>query len=491
MNIVEPILYQCKLNPFATAIVTPGSAFKSLRYGQLEKIIHSVARAAIQEGLTPGDVVAVGIGDPIMHAGIVFGLMRMGIVTMSLSERQFPDHISTDAVITDAPQFFSGAERVIGINASWFQGDGSPLDFDRIYRQQRDDSCRIILTSGSTGLQKGVALSHEMLADRLAHYAYVKGPLFSKISRLFSGFGVSTLPGYLYMHYMLMRGGTIYFSGREPIDILQYLGAYRVQGLALSPHDLALYVQLFEADPALEAPFEVIVCQGARLSNVLSDRARARFCSSLYTSYGSTETLTVACGPAHNINRTPGAVGFICPGVTVEIVDGFNRLHPAGREGLIRIRTPHLARGYVGDPDSTNQMFRDGAFYSGDLGYVTPEGIMVVTGRQKTALSNSGDTVAPEIIEEVLCEFPGVLHAAAFTIDDEIGISRIYSLIVSSNDFDDEALRSHCETRLRSNFVPKGFIRVEEIPRGGQGKIDRRRVGELAKSLLTSSNQPT
>jgi acyl-coenzyme A synthetase/AMP-(fatty) acid ligase len=96
---------------------------------------------------------------------------------------------------------------------------------------------------------------------------------------------------------MLMRGGTIYFAGREPTNILQYLAAYKVQGLALSPHNLSEYLQLFQADPAFESPFEVIVCQGARLSRALSDSTRARLCSNLYTSYGSTETTTVACGP--------------------------------------------------------------------------------------------------------------------------------------------------------------------------------------------------
>jgi acyl-CoA synthetase (AMP-forming)/AMP-acid ligase II len=487
MNIVEPILYQCKLNPFATAIATPGSGINAIRYGHLERLIHNVARSAIKAGLAPGDIAAIFVSDAILHTTLILGLTRIGVVTMSLTEPKLPEHIAADVIATDAPQAFAGAGKVIAINASWLQGDGVPLDYERIYRCKEDDDCRIILTSGSTGRQKGVAFTHKMLAERLAHYAYVKGPLFAKTSRLFSSLGVATSPGFRYMAFMLMRGGTVYFYGQDRTAILQYLDAYKVQSLAISPFDLDGYLKYFQADPAVESAFELIICQGARLSRELSEQARSRICQNLYTSYGSTETTTVACGPAHYISRQPGAVGFICPGVTVEIVDRDGRLLPVGHEGSIRIRSPHLARGYVGDPEATAQMFRDGAFYSGDLGFVTEESLLVVTGREKSALSVSGDTVAPEIIEEVLCSFPGVEQAAALALEDSLGISNVHALIKARPDLDEAALRAHCESKLRDVFVPVSFIRVDDIPRGGQGKIDRRRILDLGKSRVKPS----
>ena len=79
MNIVEPILFQCKLNPFATAIATPGSGLNSIKYGHLERLIHNVARAALRTGLTPGQTVALLIEDVVLHAALALGLMRIGI----------------------------------------------------------------------------------------------------------------------------------------------------------------------------------------------------------------------------------------------------------------------------------------------------------------------------------------------------------------------------------------------------------------------------
>ena len=111
MNVIEPILYQSKMKPFTTAIATPGSGISSINYGQLEKLIHNVARSAIKAGLAPGDVAAISISDAILHATIILGLMRIGVVTMSLLETTLPDHISTDAIIADAPQSFSRTEK--------------------------------------------------------------------------------------------------------------------------------------------------------------------------------------------------------------------------------------------------------------------------------------------------------------------------------------------------------------------------------------------
>jgi len=484
MNLIEPILYQCKLNPFATAIATPGSGINAIKYGQLEKLIHNVARAAIKGGLTPRDVAAVYVADSILHAVVVCGLMRIGVVTMSLAEPSLPDLIGVNALVTDAPQLFSGAANVLGINAAWLQGDGKPLDYERVYRSKDDDTCCINLTSGSTGRRKGIALTHGMLAGRASYYGYSKGESFAHMSRLYCSFGIPTTPGYTYMFYVLSHGGTIYFSGTDIAAFLQYAAPYKIQGLVTSPYNLDGLLKLYEADLTLECTFEVIICQGARLSRELANRVRGRMCQNLFTSYGSTETATCVFGPAEITTKTPGAVGFVCPGYSVDVIDSAGHLLPAGQEGSIRIRSPYAASGYLGDAEASAQMFRDGAFYIGDRGYLTEDGMLVITGREKTALLISGDSIAPEIIEEVLCAHDGIEQAAVCTVDDALGIAQIHALIVASSTIDENALRAFCRSKLRQVFVPESFTKVEAIPRGGQGKIDRPRVVDAVRTAL-------
>jgi len=487
MLLVDSILYQCKLNPFATAIATPGSGINSVKYGQLEKLIHNTARAGIKAGLTPGDVAALSVSDTILHAVIILGLMRIGVVTMSLAEPSVPERIVATAVVTDAPQLFSGVPNVLTVNASWLQGNGAPIDYERIYRYKDDDPCSINLTSGSTGRRKGVALSHKMLGSRVAHYGYSKGRSFAQMSRLYCSFEITTTPGFTYFFYILSHGGTIFFTGKDIAAFLQYLAPYKIQGLVTSPYNLDGLLKWFESDPALESSLELIICQGARLSRELSDRVRARLCHNLYTSYGSTETATAVYGPAEITSRTAGAVGYVCPGYGVDVVDREGNPLPAGVDGSIRIRSPHSAHAYVGDSESSALVFRDGAFYIGDRGHKTPDGVLVITGREKTALLLSGDSVAPEIIEEVLCGFSEIDEAAVCTIDDTLGIAELHALIVARSEIDENALRAYCRSKLRSLFVPVSFIRVQSIPRGGQGKIDRQRVTELARASVEAS----
>src|SRR4029078_9675179 len=110
-----------------------------------------------------------------------------------------------------------------------------------------------------------------------------------------------------------------------------------------------------------------------KLSPELSERARARMCQNLYSSYGATETSTVAFAPAIVAESVVGAGGYIQPGVAIEAIDGAGRVLPHLSDGSLRIRSHQMASGYVGDEESTRRMFRDGYFYPGDIGHITPD----------------------------------------------------------------------------------------------------------------------
>jgi acyl-CoA synthetase (AMP-forming)/AMP-acid ligase II len=251
--------------------------------------------------------------------------------------------------------------------------------------------------------------------------------------------------------------------------------------MATSPYGLGEFLKFFESDPAFEVTFDHIICQGAMLSRELSQRARARMCQNLYSSYGATETTSVAFGSASVTEKVPGAVGFIQPGVIVEAVDTSGTILPPGRDGSLRIRSDHMASGYVGDPEATQMFFRDGYFYSGDVGHVTSEGLLVITGREKTALNIGGDTVSPELVEGIITSFADVQEAGVFAINNALGIAELRALIVTRSPVDQAGLREYCARKLPPSCVPVRFIVVGALPRGGQGKLERHRLPELAE----------
>jgi acyl-CoA synthetase (AMP-forming)/AMP-acid ligase II len=377
MNIVEPVLFQCKLNPFTTAICAPGAPSSPLTYGMLEGFIHNVARRALKSGIVPGHVAATYIADAVLHTVFLLGLMHAGVVTLSLRGPGLPEGITADVVLTDVPGDLAGAATVLTVDRSWLDGDGAKMP---VACHGRDnDTCRIILTSGSAGVPKGLAFSHRSLMARVGHYQYSQGPRFAHCARFFSDLGIATSPGFRYVMALLCRGGTIFLLGPDPADILQAIDLYKIQGMATSPDGLGEYLKFFEADSAFETAFDHIIYQGAMLSQELSQRVRTRMCQNLYISYGSTETSTAAFGSASLLERIPGAVGYVQPGVIVQAVDGSGQVLPPMRNGVLRIRSAHMAESYLGDPATTKKVFRDGYFYSEDVGHLTPESILVIS----------------------------------------------------------------------------------------------------------------
>jgi acyl-CoA synthetase (AMP-forming)/AMP-acid ligase II len=96
MNIVDPILFQAKLNPAAPAICVPGAARPLISYGRLERAIHNIGRAALSSGLARGQVAAIHVKDKIFHAALILGLARVGVVTMSARGHSFPPEIGVE-----------------------------------------------------------------------------------------------------------------------------------------------------------------------------------------------------------------------------------------------------------------------------------------------------------------------------------------------------------------------------------------------------------
>ena len=484
MNILDPIFFQSKINPLTTAICVPGSAVGSVNYGRLEKLIHNVSRQALNSGIASGSLVGILVADNILHAALILGCMRLGVTTVSLRSGDPVAGMTPDIVLTDVPGRVCGKGTVLSVDASWLEGDGTPLAQSELFHPVGSDTCRIVLTSGSTGLPKGIAFSFDTWMARIAYYPHTRGPRFARCSRFFCDLGVGTAVGFMYLMSLLSRGGTIYFLGPDPADILQYFELHKIQGMATSPYGLGEFLKYFEDDSTFEVTLDHIICQGAMLSRELSRRARARLCQNLYCTYGTTETAGVTFGPANIIEAIPGAVGYVQPGANVEIVDRSGQMLPPGHNGSVRIRSIHAAKEYVGDPETSRLFFRDGCFYPGDIGHMTKDGLLVISGREKTALLIGGDTVAPEAIEAILMSYPDIAEAAALAINNDLGIAEVHALIVSRLPIDEIALRRHCAQRLQSGIVPVRFIAVEALPRGAQGKLERHRLPEVAAAKL-------
>jgi acyl-CoA synthetase (AMP-forming)/AMP-acid ligase II len=483
MNIVDNILHQCRNHAPVVAMGAPGTSLPVVSYGRLERFIHNVSRKAVGCGLSRGQIVAIFVMDPVLHAALVLGLTRLGVITLSGRNPRLPRELDIAALMTDT-DFPYEVTKIIRVDQGWLAGDGTPPADARLHQSGDDDICRIVLTSGTTGDAKAVALTHRMMAARVVRHDTVFGNLLPPCSRTYCDLGMATSLGFQFLIYMLWRGGTIFFPGATLELAVQAFTAYGVQNMISAPAGLAQLLQFYQVRKSLQCNLDMVLSAGSLLSNALSFRVRARICPNVVSLYGSTEASMIAVAPAHALAHQPGAVGYVLPDVSVEIADAAGKALPAGAEGLVRIRSPYGPGRYLGTPSDQSTAFADGWFYPGDIGRLTPDRLLVITGREKAVMNLGGDKVKPEMVEEVIASFPGIDQAAVFSVVNELGIDEMWSLIAPLAKRNEQALRAHCQAKLPATFVPVRFIAVQDLPRNAMGKVERQRLPDIARASL-------
>jgi acyl-coenzyme A synthetase/AMP-(fatty) acid ligase len=484
MNIVDPILYQCRSNPPRAALIAPGFPSGLVSYARLERSINNVCKKLWDLKLRSGDVVVFYINERVLHAVCILAAARMGVITGSGVNPALPKGIGLTAVITDL-NFPYQAPRVILADSTWLLGDGKPAPSSHDMSQAKNgDICRIILTSGTTGTPKAVALTNGMLAKRIARHQFVFGNRLPYCMRTFVDMGFATSLGYQFLISTLWRGGTLIMPARNLQSAADAYNFYGIQNIITTPNGLAQLLEVHDGRKGLQPSLEMIMSGGSLLSPQLSELVRSRICSNLYTAYGATETSMVAGAPAYLLKGTPGAVGYVLPGIEVEIVNELDKPVPAGQEGVLRIRGLYNVAAYLGDPSESETSFRDGWFYPGDYGRFTRDKLLVISGRVKTVLNLGGDKLRPELVEDVISAHPHVQQNAVFSVNNELGIEELWAMIVARPGYDEPALRAHCNSHLPDRFVPVRFVAVEKLPLNAMGKIERQMLAEYCKTKL-------
>jgi acyl-coenzyme A synthetase/AMP-(fatty) acid ligase len=193
--------------------------------------------------------------------------------------------------------------------------------------------------------------------------------------------------------------------------------------------------------------------------------------------YGSTEAGVAALAPYDMIAGTHGAVGYIMPGVDVEIVDATDRVLPLGNEGFVRVRSRVLAENVFGAKTSNEW------FYPGDLGSITESGMLCIAGRNSDVVNRGGQKLSLADIEDFIINCFGVKDAGACSVMGHAGYSEVWVGMVLGPSADIAAIRHAVESnRHYKNNIDKIYV-VEAIPRGTLGKIQREELTAMLQEI--------
>jgi acyl-CoA synthetase (AMP-forming)/AMP-acid ligase II len=331
-------------------------------------------------------------------------------------------------------------------------------------------------SSGTTGLPKGVMLTHANLIaaarqlgcgmaltprDRLlgvAPFAHVMGFVVSLCTPLAAGATVVMLPRYE-LHAMLAA-----------------IQRHRVTVLAVPPPVFAALAR----DPAVDrydlSSLELIVSGGAPLGLELQQRVAGRFPAAVVgQGYGLTETAATIPVPVRE-GMVPGSVGRLGPGTELRLVDpGTGRDAAPGEPGELWARGPQVMAGYLGRPEATAEMLdSEGWLHTGDLGRIDADGNVFVADRLKELIKVNAFQVAPAELEALLAGHPQVADAAVIARPDERTGEAPVAVVVPRGTLEPEQLIAWVAERVAPHKRIRAVRLAGEIPRTPSGKILRR-----------------
>jgi acyl-[acyl-carrier-protein]-phospholipid O-acyltransferase / long-chain-fatty-acid--[acyl-carrier-protein] ligase len=355
-----------------------------------------------------------------------------------------------------------------------------------------DDLATIIFSSGSTGDPKGVMLTHYNIASNIEQmgqtFSFDSGDTLLGVLPFFHSFGFTVT---LWLPPVL---GVSVIYHPSPLDlaaISELVRDYRVTFLMSTPTFLQAYMRRCSAEDF--GSLEFVLVGAEKLPERVALAFEDRFGIRPLEGYGATE-----CAPVVAVNtkdfRAPGfrqvgakrgSIGQPLPGISVRIVDPeTNEPLPQGTPGLLIVRGPNVMRGYLGKPEKTKEVLRDGWYITGDIAALDEDGFLTITDRLSRFSKIGGEMVPHVRVEERLHEIAGLTEQTFVVtgIPDEKKGERLVVLHVLQEQDLRRVLEKLSESGLPNLWTPRAnqFFFVEEFPYLGTGKLDLRRIRELA-----------
>jgi long-chain acyl-CoA synthetase len=227
---------------------------------------------------------------------------------------------------------------------------------------------------------------------------------------------------------------------------------------------------------------------GGKVHEPVLQALRKQITPNIYRTYASTDSGQMAISKPEDMEKQPLAAGMPVWCVDLRIVDENDNLLAVNEIGEIICQSPLATEGYYMNPDATNASFRDGWFYTGDLGYFNEEGYLFVVGRKKDMVKSGGISIYPLEIEGVLYQHPEVIEAAVIGIPDLHWGEALKAVVVlkEGSSASGEELMQFCKEQLASYKVPKSVDIVAALPHTEVGKVNKLKLKERILAEMAS-----
>ncbi len=477
------------------AIIDAASS-RSLTFAQVAARAQKVAAGLAARGFGKGDVFAIYCPNLPEFALALYGtLLAGGTVTTinplySVDELVFQLNDAGAKFLLTVPPFLDkalAARERSGVKEVFVLGEAEgAIPFAHLLAAEGPppevtvNSCKDVAllpySSGTTGLPKGVMLTHygqvANLCQIVATGLATEQDTVLMALPLFHLFGLSVLAVNLYI------GTTVVTLPRFELEpFLRAIQECRVTFVPVVPP----IVQALAYHPLVEqydlSSLRLLLSGAAPLDPRLEQACVTRLGCLVIQAFGMTET-----GPATHITPLqadkirPGSVGVPIPNTQAKVVDIVTgETLPPGEQGEICVRGPQLMKGYLNNPEATAATIdADGWLHTGDIGYADSDGYFYVVDRLKELIKYKGMQVAPAELEGILLSHPAVADAAVIPSPDEEAGEVPKAFVVLKEQATPQALMAYVAERVAPHKKVRQLEVVEQIPKSPTGKILRR-----------------
>jgi acyl-CoA synthetase (AMP-forming)/AMP-acid ligase II len=474
-----------------------GVTDRVVTYGELFRDVRRFARGLWDRGFRKGDVFAVYCPNVLEYPVAFHGVALIGGVATTINplytpgelERQLKDAnakylLTTPTFLPNACEGSRGTrvEEIFvlgeGEGATPYQAllanEGDPPDVEI---DAANDIVALPYSSGTTGLQKGVMLTHRNLSANLAQVTEVYKEDIRE-----NDVAVGILPFFhiyammVILNWILRNGASIVILPR--FDLEQFLTVLSRHRVTIA-HVVPPIVLALAKNPLVDK-FDLrlrwVFSGAAPLGMDLSEACAKRLGCLVFQGYGLTETSpTTHLSPPDDRNRL-GSVGFPVPGTECKVVNPATgeALGP-GKDGELWMRGPQVMKGYLNQPGATSAAIdKDGFFHSGDIGHADEDGYFYIVDRLKELIKYKGMQVAPAELEALLLTHPAIADAAVIPVQDEEAGEIPKAFVVMRGEATEEEMKSFVAGRVAPYKKIRIIEMVDQIPKSPSGKILRR-----------------
>ncbi|MEX2035128.1 MAG: class I adenylate-forming enzyme family protein [Xanthobacteraceae bacterium] len=466
-------------------------------YAELDAMTMGVARALAKRGFARGERIAILSANRAEYLAAYSGIMRAGLVAVPVNYR-FPRK-TVHFIIQDA-----GAKLLFCDKASRENcpdhlpnvcfGEVSREGFDRFLDPgvfetvipKSDEPAMFLYTSGSTGVPKGVVLSHRshiwVVETRLTpeleqHRFLIAAPLYHM-----NALALAKLASAAHATVVLLPR----FEARAYIEAI---GHYRPTWLTAVPPMIAMMLRETEALKQADlTSVEFIRMGSAPVSQSLMQAIhRALPKAKVTNAYGTTEAGPVVFGPhPEGLPQPENSVGYPHPKVQLRLVDGDNR---DADQGVLEMKCPAVMLGYHNRPDVPSPIEPDGFYVTGDVFRRDNDGFYYFVGRSDDMFVSGGENIYPADVERMLERNPDVAQAVVVPVDDDIKGTKPVAFVIAKagRKPSEDDIKNYALANAPAYQHPRFVWFVDELPLATTNKVDRGALRKLAQERVAAS----